>query len=91
MPRLQIEWRRDQEDPETENLFVQEAYVGWIGPRPQYCDRGHWAVEVELPDIDKARWLSRYYMKYETAKAETEAFLRWRILKERAEPRESNA
>jgi hypothetical protein len=54
--------------------------IGWKEP---YCDRGHWKVNIELPDMDGADGFPRYYMSESVAKAETEAFLKWRLWKVR--------
>jgi hypothetical protein len=59
--------------------------LAFLEQRPAYCDRGHWRVLCELPDIDEQDNFPRYYMSREVAIAETEAFLRWRMFKIRAE------
>lgn len=57
----------------------------WIGPRPAYCDRGHWQFNVDgIPSLDHADSFPRYYMDLDVAKREAEAWLRWRIFKQRS-------
>lgn len=51
-----------------------------ITPRPGYCDRGHYHLNIDGPfNFDAADRFPRYYMKLKRAKKETEEFLRWRI------------
>ena len=78
-----IEWGIDPECPTVENCYINGQWVAWLNPRPSYCDRGHWQVNVDLPDIDYADQFPRYYMSKSVAIAETEAFLKWRLWKER--------
>jgi len=55
----------------------------WIGPRPQYCDRGHWqfGVMYGVPSLDGADSFPRYYMSLKTAIKEANAWLNWRLYK----------
>lgn len=76
-----IEWKHNLTITE---IYVDGKMVGELEPRPFYCDRGHWYVKIELPDIDSADGFPRYYMKEDVARSETEAFLRWRLWKERS-------
>lgn len=55
--------------------------VASLEPRPAYCDRGHWYVKCELPDLDDADRFPRYYMDFNRAMGETEDFLKWRLWK----------
>jgi len=64
--------------------YIAGHAVATLQARPSYCDRGHWKVLCELPYIDGADGFPRYYMSKDTAMRETEAFLRWRLWKERS-------
>jgi hypothetical protein len=77
-----IEWR-PSEIPWVEEAYIDRAMVAWKTRRPAYCDRGRWAVNANLGDLDGADGFPRYYMDEKVAKAETEAWLRWRLWKER--------
>jgi len=61
------------------NVMINGVRVGWMMPRPLYCDRGHWQVNSELPDIDAQDSFPRYYMSETTARNETIAWLNWRL------------
>lgn len=63
------------------NREVQRRDVhAYIGPRPEYCDRGHWQFNAEGPfGFDYADSFPRYYMDLRRAKDEAVAFLNWRI------------
>jgi hypothetical protein len=63
------------------NVSIDGTVVAVLEVRPQYCDRGHFSVKCFLPDIDSQDGFPRYYMSEEVARAETEAFLKWRIWK----------
>jgi hypothetical protein len=63
------------------NCTFDGKLLAWMEARPAYCDRGHWRVVCELPDIDAQDGFPRYYMSREIALIETEAFLRWRMFK----------
>lgn len=81
-----ITWRKmpvDQGGAPCFECMIADQLVAWIEPRPLYCDRGHWYVKCELPDIGGADAFPRYYMSFIAAKAEIEAFLRWRLWKQR--------
>jgi hypothetical protein len=65
-----------------EDVIINNKRVASLERRPYYCDRGHWVVKCELPDIDGQDGFPRYYMKKETAIEETEAFLKWRLWKQ---------
>lgn len=87
-----IEWIVDKDHPEIEYIHASGKRVGWISPRPHYCDRGRWQVDIQyferygnidIPQIDGADRFPRYYMSQSVAKSETEAFIRWRLWKER--------
>ena len=61
---------------------LRDAFV-WLGPRPPYCDRGHWYAGVEgIATIDAADGFPRYYMDLERAKAELAEWLVWRLERE---------
>jgi hypothetical protein len=50
-----------------------------ITPRPAYCDRGHFHLNVDGPfNFDNADSFPRYYMSLERAKLETVDFVQWR-------------
>ena len=59
----------------------------WIGPRPVYCDRGHWEFNVHtgVPGVDGADSFPRYYMRLNTALSEAGLWLNWRLYKQRVE------
>lgn len=76
----QFEWRDNQPEGTT-GCFYKGNLIAWLEVRPAYCDRGHWRVNCELPDIDTADGFPRYFMSRAVAIAETEAFLRWRMFK----------
>lgn len=59
--------------------------LGWVQPRPDYCDRGHWQAQIERHDLDFADNFPRYFMRLETAKQEMLDFVRWRYMHIRAE------
>lgn len=73
-----ITWDQDK-DHNTFDCLIAGMRVAFITKRPHYCDRGHWSMQCELPDLDGADSFPRYYMNFETARAETEAFLKWRL------------
>lgn len=76
-------WKLDES--QTLNLFVGKVHV-WISARPDYCDRGHYQLNLSgIPDIDGADMFPRYYMSFVTAMAEAERFLDWRLNKQSAE------
>lgn len=82
LPVAPITWKKAPEN------FCDECYVGdrltaWLTNRPSYCDRGHFMVDCNLPDIDRADSFPRYYMSRDVAIAETEAWLKWRLWKQR--------
>lgn len=78
-------WKLDE--TKTLNLFVVNPQTGglvhaWISARPNYCDRGHYQVNVSgIPDLDGADMFPRYYLSLVTAMTECEKFLEWRLLK----------
>ena len=53
----------------------------FITPRPHYCDRGHWHVNVDClnMELDSQDAFPRYYFDLDTAKAETIRFINWRV------------
>lgn len=60
---------------------------GFSSARNEYCDRGHYSVDIDAHrpwDIDYADRFPRYYMDYETAKRETQQWLLWRVERMRA-------
>lgn len=60
----------------------------WIACRNSYCDRGHFEFNVSGPfDLDAHDSFPRFYFVLETAIAEAELFLQWRIHKTSAAPR----
>lgn len=68
--------------------YCTEAHIGgvmvaWLTPRMAYCDRGHFQVHSNLPGLDAQDGFPRYYMSRKIAIAETEAWLKWRLWKER--------
>ncbi len=77
-------WKLNPEFTVTglEECFVGSHMVAWLERRPYYCDRGHFQVNSDLPGLDKHDSFPRYYMNYEVAKAETEAWLKWRLWKQ---------
>lgn len=77
-----IVWARVPGYADLYNIVINGLEVGWITKRPAYCDRGHWQINVALPDIDGADSFPRYYMSRKVAISETEAFLKWRLWKE---------
>ena len=62
-----------------ENIWIGEALVGILEPRPHYCDRGRYVFKCELPDLDGADSFPRYYMTVVTAKWEIIMWLNWRL------------
>lgn len=62
-------------------LKISGYEVATMEPRPDYCDRGRWIVKCELPGIDGSDGFPRYYMSYDSAVAEMDAWLRWRLWK----------
>ena len=79
---MKTEWRTNPEFPKLEEYFVDGKMVAWLQPRPSYCDRGHWQVNVDVPNLDSQDFFPRHYMNYQIAKKETEAFIHWRLLKQ---------
>lgn len=79
-----IRWVPNGALPGMRDIFVGDREVGWLEPRPAYCDRGHWKLEIQLPDIDHQDGFPRYFMLERNAIEEAEAFLRWRLWKQRA-------
>jgi hypothetical protein len=77
--QIEWEWRGNAEYPHILEYYVGGRMVAWLQPRPHYCDRGHWQVNVDLPYIDGADGFPRYYMDRTRAIAETEAFVAWRL------------
>ena len=76
-----VVWEKDPRFEHLENCYINGQLVAWLEVRPSYCDRGHWKVEANLPDVDDADRFPRYFMRYETAKEETEKWLKWRLWK----------
>lgn len=66
-----------------QNIMINGKMVGWITKRPEYCDRGHWQFNCELPGLDGHDRFPRYYMDLDRAKAEIISFLNWRLWKRR--------
>lgn len=81
--RLRLLWQMDGHG--VFDCLCDGRVVAWLTERPRYCDRGHYQVNCNLPDIDGADGFPRYYMRRETAIQETEAWLNWRLLKIRGE------
>src|SRR5260221_11752985 len=81
-----ITWKPNHEfvATELEECFEGSRMVAWLERRPYYCDRGHFHVNSDLPGIDGHDSFPRYYMNYEVAKAETEAWLKWRLWKQKS-------
>jgi hypothetical protein len=75
-----LEWRKG---PDCDEVWANGKLVAWLERRPGYCDRGRWILKVDLPYIDGADGFPRYYMHEAAARSETEAFIRWRLWKER--------
>jgi hypothetical protein len=71
----------------TNNSYVGVCIAGrevaTLEARPHYCDRGHFYVKCFLPGFDEADGFPRYYMSKQAAISETEAFLRWRLWRQR--------
>jgi len=85
--KTELKWVANPKHPGLHDLiFNDELMVAWLQPRPSYCDRGHWQVNCNLPNIDGADGFPRYYMERATAIRETELFVRWRLEQVRAEP-----
>lgn len=78
-----ITWRRHDG---YDDCLIAGRIVAWLEPRPHYCDRGHWKVGSELPGLDGHDAFPRYYMRRDVAVQETEAWLRWRLWKQRDTP-----
>jgi hypothetical protein len=76
-----LEWVANPAAKGLYDLMLDGRMVAWLQPRPHYCDRGHWQVNVDLPasNIDGADGFPRYYMRRENAVEETELFIRWRL------------
>lgn len=56
--------------------------LAFIKPRPNYCDRGHYQVVINLPDLEPIDGRDlMHYMDLETAMWETVEFLAWRLHK----------
>jgi len=73
---------RNREYPNLLECWANKQMIAWLEPRPFYCDRGHWKVEINLPEecnIDGQDRFPRYYMSKTVAMAETEAFMKWRL------------
>jgi hypothetical protein len=64
-------------------VFANGQRLGWLERRPDYCDRGRWAFNCELPDLDAADAFPRYYMSLVRAFDEASDWLRWRLWKEK--------
>ena len=79
-----IDWRPNSEFTNRHEATIAGQMVAWIEPRPAYDDRGHWKMQCNLPDIDGSDGFPRYYMSFEVAVGETEAFLKWRLWKQTA-------
>lgn len=63
-------------------ILGQECSV-WLEPRPYYCDRGRYVATLQywgrlILEIDGADAWPRYYFDLERAKAEVEAWIRFR-------------
>lgn len=60
----------------------------WITPRPRYCDRGHWQLNISAPGLmlDWADAFPRFYMSLESAIEEAESWLRWRLYQQTDTP-----
>jgi hypothetical protein len=82
----ELKWVANPASDGLYDLMYDGRMVAWLTPRPHYCDRGHWQVNSELPNIDGADGFPRYYMERATAIRETELFVRWRLEQVRAEP-----
>lgn len=80
-----IAWVKGPDIRDLFTIHINGYEVGWITKRPDYCDRGHWQVNISLPDLDGADGFPRYYMSRKVAVSETEAFLKWRLWKERGD------
>lgn len=78
---MKSEWHPNPKFKGVEEYFINGEMVAWLEPRPAYCDRGHWQVNCRIEDLNGADGFPRYYMCKETAIAETEAFINWRLFK----------
>ena len=71
------------------NLYVADKHSrpvhAFIQERPQYCDRGHYSLNIDGPlYLDEQDRFPRYYMSLKTAKEEAVKFLQWRLFKIRS-------
>jgi hypothetical protein len=87
----ELKWIANPRHTGLFDLMLHDRLVAWLQPRPSYCDRGHWQVNCNLPNIDGADGFPRYYMERETAVRETELFVRWRLEQVRAEDAYANS
>jgi hypothetical protein len=83
-----IEWvdekEKDSSSVKWTEVCINGECVAVLEKRPHYCDRGHYWVKCFLPYLDSADMFPRYYMSEDVARSETEAFLKWRLWKQRA-------
>lgn len=88
MTNQPIEWTVDEHGCLNAYLEDQEGlrvHV-FIQRRPEYCDRGHYSLDIDGPlGLDDQDRFPRYFMSLENAKGEAITFLNWRLFKIRSE------
>ena len=68
----------EDQDGRQIHMFIQR--------RPEYCDRGHYSLNIDGPlCLDDQDQFPRYYMSLEVAKSEAGGFVNWRVFKIRGE------
>lgn len=79
----ELKWQFS-EDWSTLELHFPEGFL-WIKARPAYCDRGHWELNCDARalGLDGHDMFPRFFHDLSTAVKEAEAFLTWRIGKQR--------
>ena len=76
------EWMYSEEFKVWNLVDKMEGRLGYLEPRPSYCDRGHWVGNIEVPcGLDAADSWPNYYMSLERGKEEMMDFLKWRLFK----------
>ncbi len=82
-------WSENPEYPGLHEFKAADGTIlGWVNPRPRYCDRGHYQAQIEYSPgnpINAADGMPCYYMRLDVAKQEVREKLLWRLCKLRAE------